>query len=323
MHRILTWMPCCRMIDALKTAFIAVRENWCFVKVHYLLHYAACIKRAGAPCEYNAEMWEQTHKKIMKDVYRRSSRNMIYFTRFATDAADLSLVVEREAIPTRRVREYKTAKKTAEMTGKCSFPATGYMVEARSGGVSAVSPENEARLQHLQDVQDERHCGAFESLYSTAMSQVYGDVARPDVLQFEVFSSLTIPGNNHPQAPSKTIVARAAPSFGHFKTPYFSDLAVHGVNNLDEEEEWLGHVICFLRGPAALTTPHETEDYVYLRWYMVERIDLSTKLPELRLAEDHDNASWGLVSIDTVLRAVHVVSKWGTGQWQLNLDAVV
>ena len=118
-------------------------------------------------------------------------------------------------------------------------------------------------------------------------------------------------------------MARAAPLFGHFKTPYFSDLAVQGVNNVDEEEEWLGHVICFLRGPAALTAPHETEDYVYLRWYMVERIDVSTKLPELRLALDDDNACWGLVSVDTVLCAVHVVNKWGTGQWQLNLDAVV
>ena len=77
-------------------------------------------------------------------------------------------------------------------------------------------------------------------------------------------------------------MARAAPLFGHFKTPYISDLAVQGVNNVEVEQEWLGHVICFLRGPAALTAPHKTEDHMYLRWYMVERIDVSTKLPDLR-----------------------------------------
>ena len=317
-----------RMVDALKSAFASVREKWLFVKVHYLLHYASCIIRAGAPCEYNAQMWEQTHKKLIKDVFRRSSRNMSYFTRFATDAADLREAVEREHVPPRHTRQNMTAKKRAEMTGKCSFPAKGYNVQATAAGVNATTPDDERKLQALKDVRDLRRNGAFESLFGTALSQVFSDDISvigvfPDAIQFDVFSSMTIPADPHPQAPSKTTVARAAASFSHGETAYFSDLAVLGVNNLGEEEVWFGHVICFLRGPASLQNPHETADYVYLRWYMVERTDQYTGLPELRLAEEYDNAIWGLVSVDSVLRPVHVVDKWGTGQWQVNLDAVV
>ena len=42
---------------------------------------------------------------------------------------------------------------------------------------------------------------------------------------------------------------------------------------------------------------------------MVECTDLKTVLPKMRFADDENNASWGLVSVDNVLRDVHVVNK--------------
>ena len=58
-----------------------------------------------------------------------------------------------------------------------------------------------------------------------------------------------------------------------------------------------------------MTTLHETVDYMYLRLYIIECTDLNTVLPKMRLADDDDNASWGLDSVDNVLCDVHVVNK--------------
>ena len=105
-------------------------------------------------------------------------------------------------------------------------------------------------------------------------------------------------------------------------TPYFSNIVIQGVDARGEEEEWYGHVIAFLRG-ASPDGESASSEYVFVRYYMTERVDNHTGFPEMRLALEEDDAAWGLVPTEAVLRPCHILDKWGSGQWQLNLDATI
>ena len=307
------------MVNALKSAFPESKTSWKFVKVHYLRHFEACIKRAGAPVEYNACMWEKSHKFNIKNVFRFSNQRLKNFGSFWRKFHDMATVVRGVQLPQPCKITYKTSKRLAEITRNCQLFKTGYAIEVTRDGSRVQTADHAEAFDALVNQEDERHAQAFSHIYETALHQVFCAVDPPEipeVLHFEVRSGMTIPGDAHHQAPSTTVCVRANPSFQD--RPFFSDIVVQGSDACGNEEEWYAHVITFLHAldPAV-------GDFVYVRYYMIERVDDNTGLPELRLASHEDNAAWGLVPVEAVLRPCHVVLKWGTGQWQLNLDAVV
>ena len=313
------------MIDGLKAAFKESKTGWKFVKVHYCRHYGPCIMRVGPPVEYNASTWEKSHQFNVKDVFRMSNHRLSHFGAFWRGHQDLTEMMRTVYAPLPQKKTYSTARRLAETTGKCQLFKKGYAIEVSAGSARVVDADYADMFAALVNHNDPRHVRAFDNLYATAVQQVYGGeqqpMGQPGTLRFEVLKGMTIPGDPHPQAPSSTIIVRANPKFqGHH---YFSDIVIQGVNAQDEEEEWYGHVIAFLRGLGPAGEASSSGEYVFVRYYMIERVDNDTGLPEVRLALEEDDAAWGMVPTEAVLRPCHILDKWGTGQWQLNLDAPI
>ena len=111
-------------------------------------------------------------------------------------------------------------------------------------------------------------------LYITTMEEVYGGkhqpIWQPTTLQLEVLTGNTILKDPHPQAPNTTTIACANPMVnkGH---PHFNNVVIQGMDARDEEEEWHGHVIAFLRGAIHAGEAYACSEYTLVKYYMIER----------------------------------------------------
>lgn len=65
------------LVDYLKKHFSKQPSSWNIPKIHAMIHYREDIIRGGATQEYSAEMWENSHKTVMKAPYRKSNKKNI------------------------------------------------------------------------------------------------------------------------------------------------------------------------------------------------------------------------------------------------------
>ena len=65
-----------RLERANEQAHLIWRENdFNFIKMHYLSHFASCVGHFGSISMYSTEIGELAHEKQIKDGYRRSNKN--------------------------------------------------------------------------------------------------------------------------------------------------------------------------------------------------------------------------------------------------------
>ena len=147
---------------------------------------------------------------------------------------------------------------------------TGYEVRVKTADVS-----NE--FNALVNIKDDRHNEAVSHIYETALQQGFCAMDRPEdipeQLRIEIRSGMSIPGHSHHWDPSTTICVRANQNFQDH--PFLSDIVMQGRNACGNEEEWFPHVIALLHAldPAV-------DGFAYVRYYMIERVDDNTSLPE-------------------------------------------
>ncbi|CAI5477831.1 unnamed protein product [Closterium sp. Yama58-4] len=257
-----------KLVEILPQAYPDHASHWRFPKIHLIVHLLDNVIWRGMPHHYSTEMWEHTHKGMVKNPVRGGNWKDI--SRRIVEEEVQREICREVAQDADGGRQYATALREAVEMMKPVLTRKGRTMRPAEEG-DAVMGTYRTALGHLMDALP----GSMVAASITASAVV-------------AHTAVAIPRTKRGALVSKGAFVKASP-----KEKWFTDFAVKS----PKKEEWYAKALCIFK---AETAEGDRKGFVYVRWY--ERAGICPLTTCVQLTPSRKDTRHAVIAVESIER---------------------
>ncbi|CAI5459074.1 unnamed protein product [Closterium sp. Yama58-4] len=274
-----------KLVEILPQAYPDHASHWRFPKIHLIVHLLDNVIWRGMPHHYSTEMWEHTHKGMVKNPIRGGNWKDI--PRRIVEEEVQREICREVAQDAGGGRQYATALREGVETMKPVLTRKGRTMRPAEEG-DAVMGTYRTALGHLMDALP----GSMVAASITASAVVKNDIHLPLTPFMQAHTAVAIPRTKGGALVSKGAFVKASP-----KEKWFTDFAVKS----PKKEEWYAKALCIFK---AETAEGDRKGFVYVRWY--ERGGICPLTTCVQLTPSRKDTRHAVIAVESIERVVHI-----------------
>ncbi|CAI5483404.1 unnamed protein product [Closterium sp. Yama58-4] len=270
-----------KLVEILPQAYPDHASHWRFPKIHLIVHLLDNVIWRGMPHHYSTEMWEHTHKGMVKNPVRGGNWKDI--PRRIVEEEVQREICREVAQDAGGGRQYATALREVSLFGADPIAVeTMKPVLTRKGRTMRPAEEGDAVM------------GTYRTALGHLMNALPGSMVAASITASAIVAhtAVAIPRTKGGALVSKGAFVKASP-----KEKWFTDFAVKS----PKKEEWYAKALCIFK---AETAEGDRKGFVYVRWY--ERAGICPLTTCVQLTPSRKDTRHAVIAVESIERVVHI-----------------